>query len=491
MTVDSETLRSNYTGNGVTTTFAYNFKILSSSDLKVIKRLIAAPNTETTLILNTDYTVAGVGDDTGSITLVNGAISSAYTLHLLINPEITQDASFRDQARFSASTNEDALDGLLNVSKRLKRGVDASMRLPEGEDPDDFDMTLLPAADRAGKIQAYDADGNPALISVADAGLSVVDFTPTAIPFADAIGTLTDYSGLNWDNVNKILHATGGPKNQFHICMTPGELDGGWLNTTGGSQLSCCGGMYYSGVGGLWVATSADLCAQMLDVGGGEVTIYADVGLTLNGTFTPTRIANFRQSGIDFDDFITKFYGETTFENIVTMNYALTFLGPYMEIGVNPAESGLIRVSNANGIVSRNGTDSGDIVVIYLDSSNVIQLGANTVAQAGLDVTQVMRAMGTSAPSAGAGVEIASTSITSYNRTGSAYTALSIDASALNLNVNSGGDIKWGKALVALGGGAAPTVGTIGGSGPATAGQNSWMQVKDSTGANFWVPAWK
>lgn len=46
-------------------------------------------------------------------------------------------------------------------------------------------------------------------------------------------------------------------------------------------------------------------------------------------------------------------------------------------------------------------------------------------------------------------------------------------------------------ALVALGGGAAPTFGTIGGSGPATAAQNTWLQMKDSTGANFWVPAWK
>ncbi len=52
-------------------------------------------------------------------------------------------------------------------------------------------------------------------------------------------------------------------------------------------------------------------------------------------------------------------------------------------------------------------------------------------------------------------------------------------------------DLKWGKALVALGGGAAPTLGTIGGSGPASAGQNSWLRVLDSTGAAFWVPVWK
>ena len=55
----------------------------------------------------------------------------------------------------------------------------------------------------------------------------------------------------------------------------------------------------------------------------------------------------------------------------------------------------------------------------------------------------------------------------------------------------AGGDVRWGAALVALGGGAAPTLGTIGGSGPATAAQNTWMRIIDSTGAAFWVPAWK
>jgi hypothetical protein len=61
----------------------------------------------------------------------------------------------------------------------------------------------------------------------------------------------------------------------------------------------------------------------------------------------------------------------------------------------------------------------------------------------------------------------------------------------LRLNQLTGADIEWGRPLVALGGGAAPTFGTIGGSGPATAAQNTWMRVVDSTGAAFFVPAWK
>ena len=59
--------------------------------------------------------------------------------------------------------------------------------------------------------------------------------------------------------------------------------------------------------------------------------------------------------------------------------------------------------------------------------------------------------------------------------------------------LNPGGvqDIRWGVALIGLGGGAAPTLGTIGGTGPTIAGQNSWMRVIDTAGEAFWLPAWK
>lgn len=43
---------------------------------------------------------------------------------------------------------------------------------------------------------------------------------------------------------------------------------------------------------------------------------------------------------------------------------------------------------------------------------------------------------------------------------------------------------------VALGGGAAPTLGTIGGSGPATAAQNQWLEITIN-GTRNWVPCWQ
>ena len=45
-----------YTGNGSTTTFAFSFKVFAAADLQVVQ-LIVASGLETTLTLNTDYTV--------------------------------------------------------------------------------------------------------------------------------------------------------------------------------------------------------------------------------------------------------------------------------------------------------------------------------------------------------------------------------------------------------------------------------------------------
>jgi hypothetical protein len=52
------------------------------------------------------------------------------------------------------------------------------------------------------------------------------------------------------------------------------------------------------------------------------------------------------------------------------------------------------------------------------------------------------------------------------------------------------GVVNLAYAVTALGGGAAPTLGTIGGSGPATAAQNSWLGVKINGTLSF-LPVWR
>lgn len=78
------------------------------------------------------------------------------------------------------------------------------------------------------------------------------------------------------------------------------------------------------------------------------------------------------------------------------------------------------------------------------------------------------------------------------NAAGTLYlTALEVTAGN-NVRIGAGTtDIQWGRAVVAMGGGAAPTLGTIGGAGPAVAGQNTWVRVLDSAGVAMFIPAWR
>jgi hypothetical protein len=69
---------------------------------------------------------------------------------------------------------------------------------------------------------------------------------------------------------------------------------------------------------------------------------------------------------------------------------------------------------------------------------------------------------------------------------------LRVKSNGANIVLDPGSaDIKWNKALVALGGGAVPTLGTIGGAGPTGAAQVGWERRLDSTGAVCWSPIWK
>ncbi|EPD6229694.1 hypothetical protein ACSQ4I_004744, partial [Escherichia coli] len=59
MTVSTEVDHNEYTGNGVTTTFPYTFRIFQKSDLVV--QVVDLNENITELILDTDYIVTGAG----------------------------------------------------------------------------------------------------------------------------------------------------------------------------------------------------------------------------------------------------------------------------------------------------------------------------------------------------------------------------------------------------------------------------------------------
>ncbi len=160
-----------------------------------------------------------------------------------------------------------------------------------------------------------------------------------------------------------------------------------------------------------------------------------------------------------------------------------------------------LQAANANaGSSPQIGVAGADANInLSLNAKGTGYILFNTLA-VGLKTLQIG---GKQDPLTGVGTEIfwdgATGGIIVYDRVGAAYKPLIIASSTLNLfsdlvylgKPGMANDIQWGKAIVALGGGAVPAFGTIGGAGPAGAGQNGWIRMLDSAGIPCWVPVWK
>ena len=131
-TVSSETTRVKYTCNGTSTTYAYPFKILEDDDLLVIKNLTATL-ADTTLVLNTNYTVTGAGGTGGgNVVLTTGSVcASGYTLTILRNFELTQETDYVDGEVFSAESFENALDKSSMIQQQQSEAIGRSFKLPK------------------------------------------------------------------------------------------------------------------------------------------------------------------------------------------------------------------------------------------------------------------------------------------------------------------------------------------------------------------------
>lgn len=130
-TVNIETTRVAYTCNGVITSYAYPFKVLADADLLVVKKA-ASTSAETTLTLNTDYTVTGAGSSAGTVVLTAGSkCGSGYTLTILRNMAATQGTDYVDGEAFSAESIENALDKVTLIQQQQREEIGRAPKLPK------------------------------------------------------------------------------------------------------------------------------------------------------------------------------------------------------------------------------------------------------------------------------------------------------------------------------------------------------------------------
>lgn len=177
MTVQTNTNVASFNGNGVTQIFPIAFKFNSDTDL-VVLLVDDATGTISQLTLNSDYTVSGEGDEDGGLINVVVAPASGKRLKVTRLVDILQLTDLRNQGKFFAEVHEDALDLLTMIAQQHDTGIRSALRVAES-DPEP--ARLPPVAQRAGRLMAFDQDGNPT----------------TALPIADSSTALRDELASN------------------------------------------------------------------------------------------------------------------------------------------------------------------------------------------------------------------------------------------------------------------------------------------------------
>lgn len=157
MAVEIDTSRVSYTGAGTTGPFTIPFYFISNEDVRAITRLIA-DGTEAELVLTTDFTLTGAGDEGGGELTLTGTLSSAYQLVIFRDPEILQEARFPRNDPFPAATNERVLDLLTMIAQRQAEIGERSIRLTDGDTSGA--STTLSTAGNEGKAVRLNADGD-------------------------------------------------------------------------------------------------------------------------------------------------------------------------------------------------------------------------------------------------------------------------------------------------------------------------------------------
>lgn len=161
MTIATTESRVDYAGNGSTTAFAIPYPFFGPAELTVILRTNAT-GVETTWALGVQYTVTGGDGATGTLTATT-APAIGTTLTILRATARLQPIDYVENDPFPAQSHERGLDRLTAIVQEIERDQIRALRVAAT----DATPTALPTAgERAGKVLAFDTNGNPIALTV-------------------------------------------------------------------------------------------------------------------------------------------------------------------------------------------------------------------------------------------------------------------------------------------------------------------------------------
>jgi hypothetical protein len=149
--ISNVTRRVVYAASG-TGPYNFTFEILAATDIAVYRD-------DTLLTLTTNYTVTINANGTGSITLT-ASPTGADQIAIVGNRTIQRTTDFVTGGDFFANTVNDEMDQQTIFAQQNAEGLGRALQAPQ-TDPTTIDMTLPRASVRAGKVLAFDSNGDP------------------------------------------------------------------------------------------------------------------------------------------------------------------------------------------------------------------------------------------------------------------------------------------------------------------------------------------
>lgn len=153
MTVSSLVPVNNYTGNGSTCQFDFDFLIEDEKEL-VVTLMNKKENTKEQLIFGVDYSINEIGSKNGSFIIYpleeissHEVLSPDEVLTLSLNLDIKQESEFENSATLKLDVLEWTFDYIVRVLQILSRKVDRSVKIVEGENtkPEELVQNLFDA----------------------------------------------------------------------------------------------------------------------------------------------------------------------------------------------------------------------------------------------------------------------------------------------------------------------------------------------------------
>jgi hypothetical protein len=295
MTVSSTANRVSYNCGGSQTAFVYNFKIFQDSDLKVI--LTDSGGNETTLTLNSDYTVSGAGNESGGSITTTQAYASGNRITIIRELPLKQETNYEEGGSFPAESHENALDKLTMICQQLGEAIGRAIKLPQSSAYSDLQIP----DPEANKALIWNAAGtaliNAVVSSVIGASTDLTDF-PSSLT---ALKGLRRNSGNTaWELVDLLtLPSYPGARLPLRINASNNGIEG-----------TLQSGLFKAVSKTANYTMTADDCFVAVDASSGNVTITLEPAASRSGLQIVTKtdtssnyVEVIRGSGVgSFDD---------------------------------------------------------------------------------------------------------------------------------------------------------------------------------------------